>query len=136
MKKSQKQAVAVGAGVATLAAAAAAAYYLTGKGGAKNRKKVAGWVAKAKNEVVKEVKNMGITTEGAYNKAVDAVMKNYKNLNNLDKSEILALATELKSHWKSIQSHMGKLTKKPAPANRRPALKAGAQVKAKTPAKK
>ena len=46
-KSTTGTAVAVGAGLAALAAFAAAGYFLYGKDGAKNRKKVRGWMLKA-----------------------------------------------------------------------------------------
>lgn len=119
MKKSSRHAIEAGVGVAALTAtAAAAAYFFTGKGGAKNRKKVSTWAEKAKKEALKEIKTMGAASESSYNKAVDAALKNYKNLKQIDKSEILALGKELKGHWKSIQSEVKKVLVKKAPAKK------------------
>ncbi|KKW48138.1 MAG: hypothetical protein UY99_C0011G0001, partial [Parcubacteria group bacterium GW2011_GWA1_59_11] len=41
---SRKQAIGIGAGLAAAAVAAAGAYFLYGKRGAQNRKKVRGWM--------------------------------------------------------------------------------------------
>lgn len=118
MKKSHKGAAAAGIGItAALAAGAAAAYFLTGKGGAKNRKKLAKWAETAKKEVAKEAKNMSAATQSSYNKAVDVVMKNYKDMKNIDKSELVAFGKELKGHWTDIQKEMKNImNKKSSPA--------------------
>lgn len=126
MKKSQKQALAIGAGVAALAAAAAGTYFFTGKNGAKNRAKVAAWTDKAKKEVVKQIKGMEKVTKANYNKVVDTVLTQYDGLKNIDKSEILGVARELKSHWDSISKQLGapkKATVKKAPAKKAAAKK-------------
>jgi hypothetical protein len=111
MKKSQKQAVAVGAGVAALAAAAAGAYFFTGKKGAKNRKAVSTWTTKAKRDVMAEMANMEKVTKQAYNKTVDTVLANYKDVKNVNKGELLAMAAELKGHWDAISSEVDKARK-------------------------
>jgi gas vesicle protein len=127
MKKSTNtKAIGAGIGVAALAAGAAAAYFLTGKGGAKNRKKLSKWAEKAKKEVVKEVKEMGAASQSSYNKAVDVVMKNYKDMQNIDKSELIAFGKELKGHWKAIQGEMQKVVKE---AKKLPAKKSTGKSK-------
>src|SRR5437016_1655343 len=106
MKSSSKKAM--GAGIVALAAAATAAYFMSNK---KNRNKVSAWAQKAKKEVVKELKNAGSVSQSAYNEAVDIAMQNYKNLKNIDRSEVLALAKELKGHWQNIQKTLKKHSK-------------------------
>lgn len=106
MKKTQKQALAVGAGIAAIAAAAAGTYFFTGKKGAKNRAKVKKWVDDAKNDVVKQIKTMSNVTEKTYNQTVDAAIAKYKNLKDVDKSELLQIAKELKGHWDSISKQL------------------------------
>nr|MDQ3018641.1 hypothetical protein [bacterium] len=66
MKKSQKQALAVGAGLAGLAAAATGVYFMTGKH-AKNRKKVSKWAEDMQKEVVNELGKAGKTSQAVYN---------------------------------------------------------------------
>ncbi len=111
MKKAQKQAIAIGSGVAALAAAAAGAYFFAGKHGAKNRKKVANWADKAKRDVMGEMNNMQKVTKQTYHKTVDNVLKNYKALKNVDAAEVAAMATELKGHWDAISAEMNKARK-------------------------
>lgn len=105
MKKTQKQALAVGAGIAAIAAAAAGVYMMTGKN-AKNRKKVATWVGNLQDDVVKELNNAGKVTKATYNKVVDSAAKNYKGLKNVSTSELASVASELKSSWDNISAEL------------------------------
>lgn len=105
MKKSQKKAVAVGAGLAALAATAAGVYFMTGKN-AKNRKKVAAWAGKMQKDVVKELRKVEKASRANYHKVVDAVAKNYKGMKNVSTAELAAAAAELKSHWSTIQDDL------------------------------
>mgnify|MGYP000630873341 CR=1 FL=1 len=105
MKKTQKQAIAVGAGLAAVAAAAAGVYMLTGKN-AKNRKKVSKWVGDMQSEVVQELNKAGKVTKATYNKVVDAAAKNYKGLKNVSAGELAMVAAELKSSWDRISSEL------------------------------
>ncbi len=105
MNKSQKQAVAVGAGVAALAAAATAAYMLTGKN-AKNRKKLANWAGKMEKDVVAELKKVRTGSRAAYNQAVDTVTKNYRAAKKVSGPELAAVARDLKAHWDVIRMEM------------------------------
>lgn len=107
-KLSNKKKVAVGAGVAALAATAAGVYLLSGKRGAKNRKKVSTWAKIAQKDVLKELGKVGSQSQKAYNDAVSTVAKRYKNLKKLDQSEILQMMSELKGHWNSIAKQLNK----------------------------
>ncbi len=110
MKKSQKKALAVGAGVAALAAAAGAVYMLTGKN-AKNRKKVAAWAQNMQKDVVRELKKVKKNSQSAYNQAVDTVVKNYKAAKKANSPELAAVAADLKGHWNVIKSELEGATK-------------------------
>ncbi len=105
MKKSQKQALEIGAGVAALAAIAGGVYMMTGKN-AKNRKKVAKWVGNLQDDVVKELNNAGKVTKTVYNKAIDTATKNYEGLKNVSAVELAAVAADLKSSWDRINSEV------------------------------
>lgn len=105
MKKGQKQALAVGAGLAAVAAAAAGVYMLTGKN-AKNRKKLAKWAKDMQHDVVKELNKAGKVSKASYNKVVDTVAKNYKGLKNVSVEELAIMAAELKGSWDSINSEL------------------------------
>lgn len=113
MAKKNSKEMAVGAGVAMLAAAAAAGYFLYGKNGAKNRKKVKGWMLKAKGEVLEQLERMREVNQTAYHEAVEKVMARYRSM---DVKEIEELSRELKGYWSKIKP-------KSPPARRAPAKK-------------
>jgi hypothetical protein len=140
MKKTQKKAVAIGAGVAALAAAAVGTYLLTGKQGAKNRKKISSFAEKAKKEIAQELKKTEQVTKKVYDQTVDAVAKKYKAVKNIDAAEIVALTSELKSYWDDMSStakSAAERVSKAVGAKKAPAKKKAAPKKAtKTSAKK
>ena len=111
----EKMAVA-GAGLATIAAAAAGAFFLYGsKEGAKHRKQIRGWALKMKGEVVEKMEQMKEVSEEKYRDVVDATTKRYQGLKNIDQSELMAMANELKGHWRNIKRQIdGGGKKKPA----------------------
>jgi len=97
--------VAVGAGM--LAALAAGAYFLYGtKEGATKRVKIRGWVLRAKGEILEKMENLKDLNEDTYNNLVHSVLKKYEGLKNIDKSEVDALVTDLKKHWRNIHRHL------------------------------
>ncbi|HAT68195.1 MAG: hypothetical protein A2481_04100 [Candidatus Yonathbacteria bacterium RIFOXYC2_FULL_47_9] len=113
MKKATTGAkVAVGAGIAALAAFAAAGYFLYGKDGAKNRKKVRGWMLKAKGEVLEGVEKMKDVSEADYKLIVDKVGAKYKAVKNIDPAEVEAMVRELHGHWKNIKKTISPAPKK------------------------
>ncbi len=104
MKKSQKQAIAIGAGVAALAAAATGVYFMTGKN-AKNRKKVAKWMGDMQKDVVQELNKAGKASQAVYNKTVDTVAKNYAGLKKCQcggtRDRCCRIKVELGSHQRT-----------------------------------
>ena len=116
MKKTTKRKIATGIeiGAATAAAAGIAAgiYLLSGKHGAKNRKKVKGWVAKARKEVAYEMKRLKKLDQRAYEKIIHGVAKRYKSLKGVNPLEVEKTARELKGDWKNIQKHLARVTRK------------------------
>src|SRR3989344_7430536 len=103
------KAAGVGLGLAALAATAAGAYFLYGKDGAKNRKKIKGWVLTMKGEVLSRIEGMREFNEEAYKKIVDDVTKRYKAVKNVDKSELLEIAADLKKHWGTLSKQVSKV---------------------------
>lgn len=135
MKKTTKQAIGVGAGLAAIAAAAAGVYMLTGKN-AKNRKKIAKWAKDMKSDVVKELNDAGKATKQTYNKVVDQVASRYEGLKNVGAIELAQTVAELKSHWDAISEEakgVVKTAKKVVPKAKKAASKSAAK---KTAAKK
>ncbi len=104
--------VAIGAGIAAIAAAAAAGYFLYGKDGAKNRKKVKGWMLKAKGEVLEGVEKLKDVTEEEYAMILDKVGAKYKAVKNIDPAEVEAMVKELRGHWKNIKKSVTPAPKK------------------------
>lgn len=105
MKKSSgmKKAV-VGAGILGLAAAGiAGAYFLYGKDGAKNRKKIKSWGLKAKGEVLEKLEKAKGLTEANYHDIIDIVSTKYGKVKGVAPEEIQAFAKDLKKHWKNIK---------------------------------
>jgi len=130
MKKSTKKGIAIGAGVAAIAAAAAGAYFLTStKKGKKVSKKISAWAGKAEKEVLNEVKKIKAINQGAYNKAVDRVMKKYKSLKDIDNKDVAAFSKKIKGHWKGMKREIDKKVKAKLVVKKKPVAK-------KKPAKK
>jgi len=124
----KKKSSSVKTGLGMLAGAAivgAVGYALLGKDGAKNRKKVKGWVVMAKGEVMHEIetiKKMDLSEED-YNKVVDKVMKKYKKLKDINSKEAAGLAKELQGYWKEVEKRGKKKTTKKAAKPRKKATK-------------
>lgn len=91
----------VGAGVG-LAALSAGAYFLYGKDGAENRKKVRGWTLKARGEMLEKLEKMRELNEKKYHEVVDAVAARYKKLKEVDAKELNGLVKEAKGFWGRI----------------------------------
>ena len=119
-KGTKKKASGVGVGLAALAAAAAGAYFLYGKNGAQNRKKVKGWMLKAKGEVLEQMEKMKDVSQDKYNTVVDRVGDKYKNVKNVDPDEVAQMVKELKGHWSSI---MSQIQGKPKKATKKKTIK-------------
>jgi hypothetical protein len=94
------KAVTVGAGVVALAAAG---YFFLGPKGKKNQKVTRAWMIKMKGDVVERLESAQDVTKEAYDSIVDSVGGAYETIAG-GKEEVALLATELKSHWKSISS--------------------------------
>ncbi len=122
-KNSSKRGVGIGMAVTAAAAAAAAgAYFLYGsKSATKNRKKVKGWMLKAKGEVLERIEGMKEhLSQGDYEKVIEGVMERYRKMSSTSGEEVNKLARELKSHWKKISKTPAS---KPARAKSKPATR-------------
>ncbi|PIR73320.1 MAG: hypothetical protein COU40_03245 [Candidatus Moranbacteria bacterium CG10_big_fil_rev_8_21_14_0_10_35_21] len=87
---------------ASLAGLAATAYFLFGPKGKKHRQHAKSWAIKMKGEVVEKLETAQEITEPIYHAIIDTVAKEYMKGKKAGQSEIAALATDLKKHWKSI----------------------------------
>ncbi|MBU4348390.1 hypothetical protein KJ671_02760 [Patescibacteria group bacterium] len=119
MKKRNKKIIAkTGIGLAAAAiATSAGAYFLYGKDGDKNRKKIKGWMLKAKGEILQELEHMKNVDEKTYHELINTAASRYKILKNVNNKELFILAKELKDHWQHIKkASMAKPKKKVVPS--------------------
>ena len=112
-KMSTGSKVMVGAGIGALALAGiAGGYFLYGKDGAKNRKKIKSWGLKAKAEVLEKIEKAKDMSEADYHMIVDTVAKKYAQVKDMDQAELASFAKEMKGHWKSMKTHLAPKVKK------------------------
>lgn len=97
----------IGAGLALAAVAAAATYFLTGRRGAKNREKIAGWTLDMKAEVLRGMRKLKILNREAYYALVDEAAARYKRLGRVGAAELTHLTEELRGAW----AHIGRQLK-------------------------
>lgn len=93
----------IGLGVAALAAIAGAYFLYGSKDAPKNRKKVSGWVLKAKGEVLERLEKLKEISEDDYHAVVDTVVSKYQALKKGEPEHIAELVKELKSYWSKIK---------------------------------
>ena len=114
MKETTKK-VAVGTGLIGLAVAGlAGAYFLYGKDGAKNRKKVKTWALKAKAEVLEKIEKAKELSETNYQEIIDMVSAKYAKVKDVTPEDIAAFSKDLKKHWKDIKKDLTPAPKKSA----------------------
>lgn len=90
----------MGAGVAMLAAGI---YFFQTEQGKRNAKKLKGWMVKMKGEILEKLEEIEEVSEPVYREVVDTVANAYIVANKIPRSEILALATDLKRQWNMIR---------------------------------
>ena len=120
------QKVGIGFGLTAAAVTAAGAYFLYGsKQSTQNRKKVKGWVLKAKGEVLEALEKAEAITEAEYKALVEAASGAYGTVKNATAGEVKDFKKEMGEHWNKLQKNtaMKKIVK-------------NAQVVAKNVAKK
>ena len=91
------------AGVGLAAIAALGTYFLTGKKGAENREKIAGWMLKMKGEVLEKVEEVKEINQEEYYKIVDEVSAHYAELGKVGADELMHLKEDLKNAWEHIK---------------------------------
>ncbi|MBI4803242.1 MAG: hypothetical protein HY796_12040 [Elusimicrobia bacterium] len=94
----------IGLGVAALAAVAA--YFLTGRHGAQNRKRVKGWMLKIKGEVLDNLEDMKHVNEEAYCKLVDGITGRYQRIKKVSRPELKKINKDLKKAWGNISKEL------------------------------
>jgi gas vesicle protein len=95
-------------GLAGLAVAGiAGAYFLYGKNGAKNRKKIATWTLHAKADVLEKLEKTKEVSQETFHMAVDEIATKYgTKFKNVSAEDVTAFAKDLKKHWKDIKSEL------------------------------
>ncbi len=114
-----KVAGAAGIGLAALTAAAVGTYFLYGKGGAQRRKKVQGWMLKARGEILERLEGLKQVNQAAYNRVIDEVGNRYRRLKNVDPAEVTEMMRELKGHWRNIYRQLSATGPMRKPVSRR-----------------
>ena len=128
--KSSGRGVGIGIGLTTAAVAAASAYFLYGSpNAAKNRKKVRGWMLRAKGEVLEALEKAEEMTEKEYQDLVNSVTKTYIKLQHVSKGDVDNFRKEMMSHWKNISKQVGKKAKTAKKSVKKAAKKAKKSAK-------
>jgi phage-related protein len=99
------QKVGIGFGLTAAAVTAAGAYFLYGsKQSSQNRKKVKGWVLKAKGDVLEALENAKAITEDEYKALVETASGAYGTVKNATAGEIKDFKKEMSDHWQKLQA--------------------------------
>lgn len=104
-KTSAAKKAAVALGIAGITAAAiAGGYFLYGKDGAKNRKKVKSWALRTKAEVMDKLEKTKDLTQEKFQQIVDDASTKYGK--GVSPEDLAAYAKSLKKHWKDIKNEV------------------------------
>lgn len=102
---STAQKVGIGFGLTAAAVTAAGAYFLYGsKQATQNRKKVKGWMLKAKGEVLEALEKAEAITEEEYKDLVATASKAYGTVKSATAGEVKDFQKEMQEHWTKLQS--------------------------------
>lgn len=95
--------VGIGVALTTAAVAAAGAYFLYGSpNAAKNRKKVKGWMLKAKGEALEAMEKAGEMTADEYQALINGIAAGYSQVKGTSKNEISEFKKEMMDYWQKI----------------------------------
>ncbi|MCB9818615.1 hypothetical protein H6788_00295 [Candidatus Nomurabacteria bacterium] len=95
--------VGIGVALTTAAVAAAGAYFLYGSpNAAKNRKKVKGWMLKAKGEALEAMEKAGEMTADEYQALISGIAAGYSKVQGTSKNEIAEFKKEMMDYWHKI----------------------------------
>jgi hypothetical protein len=96
----------IGFGLTAAAVTAAGAYFLYGsKKSTQNRKKVKGWVLKAKGEVLEALEKAESITEAEYRALVETASGAYGTVKSATQGEVKDFKKEMKDHWATLQKN-------------------------------
>lgn len=127
--------VGIGFGLTAAAVTAAGAYFLYGsKLSSQNRKKVKGWVLKAKGEVLEALEKAESITEEEYKALVETASGAYGTVKSATVGEVKDFKKEMNDHWVKLQKSKAVkkvLAPKPAAAKKAAPKKAVAKAPAK-----
>ncbi|MFA6297451.1 MAG: hypothetical protein WC629_02715 [Candidatus Paceibacterota bacterium] len=88
---------------ASLAGLAATAYFFLGPKGRKHQKQTKAWAIKMKGDVIEKLEMAReVVSEPAYQEIIDSVASQYTKGKKASSKEIMALAEDLKKHWKKV----------------------------------
>lgn len=90
----------------TLAAMIAGAYFFGSSEATKRRRLVRGWAMRAKADVLDSIERLSNVDRQTYLDAVDAVLKRYQAMKEIDAKELVALGKELRGYWKDVKEDM------------------------------
>ncbi len=94
----------IGFGLTAAAVTAAGAYFLYGsKNANQNRKKVKGWMLKAKGEVLEALEKAEAITEEEYKALVETASKAYGTVKSATAGEVKDFQKEMNEHWVKLQ---------------------------------
>lgn len=98
--------VGIGFGLTAAAVTAAGAYFLYGsKKSTQNRKKVKGWVLKAKGEVLEALEKAESITEDEYHALVETASGAYGTVKSATQGEVKDFKKEMSDHWATLQKN-------------------------------
>lgn len=101
----------IGFGLTAAAVTAAGAYFLYGsKRSSQNRKKVKGWVLKAKGDVLEALEKAESITEEEYKALVETASGVYGTVKSATVGEVKDFKKEMNDHWATLQK--SKMVKK------------------------
>ncbi len=137
-KKSNKKNI-IAPALGTVLATAAAGYYFYGSKDAKqHRNAAAAWARGLKRTAVKEIKLLKKVDQKAILKAIAAATEIYEGAKDVNRSELMTAARELRTNWKSLMAEASRTAKGATKTVERSAKRAVAKTKkvAKKAAKK
>jgi len=136
---STAQKVGIGLGLTAAAVTAAGAYFLYGsKQAPQNRKKVKGWMLKAKGEVLEALEKAESISESEYKALVEAATGAYGTVKSATAGEVKDFKKEMYDHWSKLQKSnvVKKVIGKTAAAPKKVAKKTPAKAAPKKAAAK